>query len=81
MILPTSPDFDGSESMSLARMKELGVNIGTARHERYIGKTRGFVNQHRTSTVSHLTLMHMLEGGSEHLWTCPECNEDTLTDN
>jgi hypothetical protein len=45
-------DFEGSESTSLARMKELGVKIGTTRHEKYTKNMRGLVNQHRTGTIS-----------------------------
>jgi hypothetical protein len=34
-------DFKGSESTSLARMKELEVKIGMARHEKYNSNMRG----------------------------------------
>jgi hypothetical protein len=70
-------DFEGSEFTStlLVRIKKLGVRISTVRNEKYT-RSRGLVNQHRTGTISRWTLMHMLRGGSEHPWTCPECSED-----
>jgi hypothetical protein len=68
-------DFEVSESTLLVRMRELGVKIGMARNEKYT-RNRGLVNQHRTGTISRWILMYMLRGGSEHLWTCPECDED-----
>jgi hypothetical protein len=69
-------DFEGSESTSLVRMNELGVKTGMAKNETYTRNMRGLVNQHRTGTISRWTLMYMLRGGSEHLWTCLECSDD-----
>jgi hypothetical protein len=60
--------FGGSESTSLVRMRELGVKIGMVRNKKYT-RNRRLVNQHRTGTFSRWTLMYMLRGGSEHLWT------------
>jgi hypothetical protein len=57
-------------------MKELGEKISTDRKEKCT-KNRGLVNQHKTGTISRWTLMQMLRGRSEHLWTCSECDEDT----
>jgi hypothetical protein len=45
-------DIEGSDSSSLVRMRELGVKINTARHEKYARNMRGLVNQHRTGTIS-----------------------------
>jgi hypothetical protein len=56
-------DFEGSESTSLVRMRELGVKIGMARNEKYT-RNRGLVNQHRTGNISRWTLMYMLRRGS-----------------
>jgi hypothetical protein len=69
-------NFEGSESTSLVRMRELEAKTGTARNEKYTRK-RGLVNQSRTGTISQLTLMYMLRGESEHLWTYPECSDDS----
>ena len=71
-----SEDFEGNDSLSLHRMKELGVRIGMARTKSHAGRRRRLVNQHRTGTVSRATLTELLKEGSEHLWTCPVCNED-----
>jgi hypothetical protein len=57
------------------RMRELAVKIGTARTENTL-RNRGLVIQNRPATISRWTLMYMLRGGSEHLWTCPEYNDD-----
>jgi hypothetical protein len=43
--------FEGSESTSLFRMRELRVKIGMDRNEKYT-RNRGLVNQHRTGTIS-----------------------------
>ena len=71
-------DFHGCASASLSRLREMGVKIGTARFETFSGHIRSRINQHRTGTISRSTLMSILMGGSEHLWTCPECREDSL---
>ena len=44
-------DFEGSESTSLVRMRELGVKIAMARNEKYT-RNRHLVNQHRTGTIT-----------------------------
>ena len=69
-------DFEGNVSSSLSRMRELGVKIGIARTERYSGRMKGTVKEHRTGTISRCLLMNILRGRSEHLWTCPECYND-----
>jgi hypothetical protein len=63
-------DFEGGESTLLVRMRELRVKISTARNEKYT-RNRGLVNKHRTGTISQWTLMYMLRGWFEQLWTCP----------
>ena len=70
-------DFDQNENMSLLRMKELGLKKGIARNDIHQGRTRGLVNQYRTGVVSRLTLVDLLRRGSEHLWMCPECCDDS----
>lgn len=62
------------ESISLLRVRELGVQTVMARNERPTGHTRGLVNQQRTGTSSRRTLM--LEGGTVHPLTFLECNID-----
>jgi hypothetical protein len=34
-------------------MKEMGINIGTAKNERLTGRQRRHINQRRTGTISH----------------------------
>jgi hypothetical protein len=46
-------DFENMESTSLLRMKEIGVKIGTAKNELFIGRQRRHINQHRKGTISH----------------------------
>jgi ribonuclease HI len=69
-------DFQLSKSTSLARLQESGVKIGVARQEKHNRLTGRLVNQHRTGTISRYTLVEILRGTSEHLWTCPECKDD-----
>ena len=66
-------DFHDCASASLSRLREMGIKIGAARREKLSGRMRSRINQHRTGTISRSTLMSILIGGSEHLWTCPEC--------
>ena len=69
-------DFgDTSKSSSLPRMYELEIKKGIAKNERWSGRTRAIVNQHRTGTISRCTLLQILERRAEHLWTCPVCND------
>ena len=71
-----SEDVHLKQSMSTTRLQQLGLKIGVARkeqHNRYVSR---LINQNRTGTVSRWTLLEILRRRSEHLWTCPECNED-----
>ena len=76
-------EFQGCESHSLTRLKEMGVNIGAARKERHTKYAKRLINQHRTGVLGRWTLLDLLRRRSEHLWTCPECYDDSphITDN
>ena len=69
-------DLHLNQSTPTTRLRELGLKIGVARKERYNRYTSRLINQNRTGTVSRWTLLEILRRRSEHLWTCPECNED-----
>ena len=69
---------DIMDSTSLSRLKKLGVTCGAARRERHKGKSRYFINQHRTGTLSRRVLTDMLRMRLERLWTCSSCNDDHL---
>jgi hypothetical protein len=58
-------DFGSNESTSLVRMRELGVKISLARHEKFTSKWRSC--QRTQNWHSQRTLMYMLKGG---LCTC-----------
>jgi hypothetical protein len=45
-------DLKDSKSTSLVRMRELGVKVSMARHEKYTRNMRGLTSQHRTGTIS-----------------------------
>jgi hypothetical protein len=51
-------DFDGSDSTTMFRMRNLGANIGVA-------KKREIHQEHesKTGTISSWTLMYLLRGG------------------
>ena len=69
-------DLNLNQSNSTTRLRELGLKIGVARKERYNRYMSRLINQNRTGTVSRWTLLEILQRRWEHLWTCPECNED-----
>src|SRR5579871_210916 len=71
-------EFDGCVSTSVIRMRECGLRVGTARRENFRRRLKAMINQHRTGTISHATLIELLRRRSEHLWICPECNDDNL---
>lgn len=58
------------------RGHDLEETIGIARNERYSRHDRGRINQCTTGTISYSTLMDLLRGRSEHLWTCMEHSDD-----
>ncbi|BFZ17186.1 hypothetical protein BsWGS_20225 [Bradybaena similaris] len=74
--LGRNEDLQAHPSPSIDRMHEMGLTMGAARKERYNNPTRRFINQQRTGTISRWTLLELLQGRSEHLWTCPECRDD-----
>ena len=76
-------EFQGCEFHSLTRLKEMGANIGAARKERHTKYAKRLINQHRTGVLGCWTLLDLLRRRSEHLWTCPECYDDSphITDN
>ena len=70
--------FDNhQDSASLSRLVDMGVQPGAARNEHYTSGTRRFINQHRLGVISRFTLVELLRRRSEHLWTCPECCDDS----
>src|SRR5579871_1349800 len=71
-------EFDGCVSTSVGRMQEGGLRVGTARRETLRKCLKSMINQHRTGTISHATLIDLLRWRSEHLWICPEGNDDNL---
>src|SRR5579871_6165999 len=71
-------EFDGCVSTALGRMRVGGLKFGTARRETLRKRLKSMINQHRTSTISRATLIDLLRRRSEHLWICPECNNDNL---
>ena len=71
-----SEDFEMNEHESISRMRELGVRMGIVRREHLTKISKRAVNQHRTGTISRYTLRDLLKRRSEHLWTCPVCEED-----
>ena len=73
-----SEEFDDCGSTSVTRMREGGIKVGTARGEHYRKRLKSMINQHRTGTISRATLIDLLRRRSEHLWICPEYNEDNL---
>ena len=60
---------------AIARMQEMGLARGMGRKLTLAGKERRMYNQMRTGTVSMDTLRMALVRGTEHLWTCPQCND------
>ena len=60
---------------AIARMQEMGLARGMGRKLRLAGKERKMYNQMQTGTVSMDTLRMALVRGTEHLWTCPQCND------
>ena len=63
-------EFQGCESHSLTRLKE----IWKERHTKY---AKRLINQHRTCVLGRWTLLDWLRWRSEHLWTCPECYDNS----
>ena len=60
---------------SITRMQEMQIERGEGRRSRLSGKERRLYNQKATGTMSMDTLRTILLRGTEHLWTCPECND------
>jgi hypothetical protein len=72
---------DANESTTLTRLQELQIKRGVAKHKYYAGNQRRLVNQHRTGVICKYTVGDILKRGSEHLWTCPMCGDDSLSTN
>ena len=69
-------DESGSvEHHAIVRMHTLGITRGEGKDKKLTGNDRRLFNQTATGTVSLYTLRRMLLRGTEHLWTCPECND------
>ena len=63
---------------AIARMQEMGLARGMGRKLTLAGKERRIIiiyNQMQTGTLSMDTLRMALVRGTEHLWTCPQCND------
>jgi hypothetical protein len=65
----------------MERLRDGQVKLGAARYEKYAGSQRLMVNQIRTGTVSHHTLLNVLERRSEHLCVCFVCKDNNLSTN
>ena len=65
----------------LRRLEERGVMKGGGRQSVLSGSARNIFNQINTGTISRNTLRWILEQGTEHLWSCPACNEVAPADN
>ena len=68
-------DTEAQSHYAIERMQELGVTRGEGRKSRLAGKERKIWNQTATGTISVDTLETVLMRGTEHLWTCPQCND------
>ena len=60
---------------AVVRMKEIGVLRGDGRASSLGGNLRRRRNQALTGTISMNTLRAILQRGTEHIWTCPECDD------
>jgi ribonuclease HI len=66
---------DMDDHYAVARMREMGVDHGSGRRSRLAGRERRLDNQIKTGTISMDSLRMALGRGTEHLWTCPQCND------
>ena len=60
---------------AIERMKEMGIQRGSARTCTLAGRERRYFNQRATGTISVYTLRALLLRGTEQIWTCPSCND------
>ena len=68
-------DSEVEEHHAIKRMQEMGVKRGMGRRCTLAGKERKLYNHLTTGTVSMNSLRMALGRGTEHLWSCPQCNE------
>ena len=68
-------DRESEEHHAVLRMLELGGTRGIGRKCKLAGRERRLFNQTMAGTVSAYTLRMALGRGTEHLWSCPRCNE------
>jgi len=61
-------------------MREMGVQRGDGKRCQLYGRERRIWSQRATGTISMATLKTLLERGTEHIWTCPECNDVASAD-
>jgi hypothetical protein len=54
--------------MTIIGLHKYQVKRGVATEERFSGRQRRIVNQHRTGDVSRFTLSDILKRRSEHVW-------------
>ena len=73
--LTEEEDREVEEHHAIRRMQEMGVNRGMGRRCTLAGKERRLHNQLTTGTVSIDSLRVALGRGTEHFWSCPQCNE------
>ncbi|XP_012941316.1 uncharacterized protein LOC106012555 [Aplysia californica] len=73
-------DRETAEHHAIIRMREIGIERGKGKKERLSGKERRRHNQTATGTTSMNTLRALVLGGTEHLWTCPVCNDIVAQD-
>lgn len=73
-------DRETAEHHAISRMWEMGIERGEGRKERLSGKERRRHNQTATGTISMDTLRALMLRGTEHVWTCPVCNDVVAQD-
>ena len=68
------------ERVAVGRMREMGVQRGDGKRCQLYGRERRIWSQRATGTISMATLKTLLERGTEHIWTCPECSDVASAD-
>ena len=65
---------------SIDRLKEKGIEKGSARWSTLKGRSRSLVNQTNIGTVSRTTLRKLLEEGLGRFWAFPNEDPDETTE-
>ena len=78
--LRDAEEKETEEHHALVRMRGNGFQRGKGKKLRLAGKERRWYNQTATGTISMATLRAVMMRGTEHLWTCPMCEDVVLQD-